>query len=450
MRLLQVSPQVRDFFAPQLMRFPLNARVILKTIAAAGSRDAVTPRIVWGAFPFDSERPLVFNTCERLRAAGLITFTPPDAHGDDGAIWFVSPFLIKLVDAQTTAPQRVELKEVLEDATPPAAPDADAASAATARHSTAELRGGDSVGDRRLMLECASKCSDDMASQVLFETTLDKVRQTLKQRARSIVMSPTRGGGGGDDGVLGAAAIQSRRSSMGLSLLLEMDGDDEQWAEQEDLEEKFQARGEDGGGRAGRALMFMDDAEARAREAERGRLTPGSLLDMLALYVPWQLVLFLARQRPNIISDDPFSMGRGPAGPNAAVAEDSNDQRLPISINFETACLVVQMSHRSTLTAQDTARRSRMIFAAGAAATDADDGNTEVAKARLQVGLGPVLVLSCPPARCSVLCGESLRVWARVVGGRVGGRIGVWAGECATQLVPRRGSLCGVFQAASP
>lgn len=118
-------------------------------------------------------------------------------------------------------------------------------------------------------------------------------------------------------------------------------------------------------------------------------------------YVPWQLVLYLAKNRPNILSDDPFSspsgFGKGSSDGIANDADDGsaeydadpdNDQHLPISIALETACLVVHMQHRVTLSASDYSRRSSRMIVAGAGAdgafSDADDGDAAVARARLQ------------------------------------------------------------------
>ena len=118
-------------------------------------------------------------------------------------------------------------------------------------------------------------------------------------------------------------------------------------------------------------------------------------------YVPWQLVLYLAKNRPNILSDDPFSspsgFGKGSGDGTADGidersgeydADPDNDQHLPISIALETACLVVHMKHRVTLSASDYSRRSSRMIVAGAGAegafSDADDGDAAVARARLQ------------------------------------------------------------------
>jgi len=386
---MQVSPPIRDFFSWHISQFPLNAQLVLKIVAVAGAREDIDPTIVWGAFPFDTERPLIFNVCEKLRAAGLLSFEPPDIYGS-GSIWFRSPFVFKLVLSEVTARQRQWLKEAIEAATPDEdSEEEDEAggnpeATESAKSAPNGLRhGGPNATNKKLMLECAAKCKDDMATQQLFDSVVAKAHERLKAAA--------------------AVPRVRRRSSLGLMFEQSMnfggdDDDDAAWNAAEAMEERFRARGEEGG-RGGKSLMFLDETEIASRVASGDNFAPETLLDMLALYLPWQLVVYLGKQRPNIISDDPFSAAVAFNSAAAAASDDEDseddmgehDQRLPITVAIETACLVVKMRHRVTLSpASYSGRMSRMIrggTSANATVSDADDGDAAVAQARLKVRL---------------------------------------------------------------
>ena len=224
---------------------------------------------------------LVFNICEKLRVEGIVSFEPPDIYGD-GEIWFCSPFVFKMVRAQVTAQQSVALQTALAAATPEEDTDDEAdeeVGVESQYESSADgILQGPNATNKKLMLECAEKCKNDKATQALFDGAVAKARQRLRSMS-----SPS--------------PRARRRSSIGIMFeqtSLGADDDDSAWAAAQQLEERFQARGEDGGGRDGRSIMFLSPEETAERVTAGDKFAPKTLLDMLALYVILNVASWLA------------------------------------------------------------------------------------------------------------------------------------------------------------